>query len=773
MTVMRRRGSLKRRFEFVLGGVTGVLLFLMAGTLMYVRYRDQRKLLEDNALMFAQTTNEEICQQYRIYYRSGSYKFREIVRRTMAWNPDVHRLLIISVAGEVLYDTAESPDYNLQPDHPPRGLEDQALVAATAELTPRIFHARDPRLGSLLMIVSPFIEEWGRHPYSVLYVFTYESLDRTLRDMLVPTLGLLVLSLGVMALVAWGLAGRVARPIEILNQGVREFEHGRRAPLELRTSDEIEDLAESFNRMAARLEEHVRQLERANEELKTLDRLKTDLLANVSHELRTPLSAIRGYVEFMNDGNLGAITDQQARGLAICLRNIDRLNRTINMLLDFSRMELGRVVINVAPFRLDHLIRQIGASLEAELRKKSQRLTISLADDLPPVMADRERLTQVLENLLVNAIKFTPVSGEMWVSASPSADRKRVEVAVADSGIGIPAAERDRIFDKFYQVETSASRRFGGVGLGLAIVKSILDAHQVPITAGERPGGGTVFAFSLLASATRPSSTEITLPGIPTVPRPVRILAIDDDPDFLSFLGDSLKADGRDFLSATSAEEGLRLARTSSPSVILLDVHLPDRDGFAVLEALKADAATRDIPTLMVTVVNEKTEGFRLGAADYLVKPVEATALWEAVEHALGSRHPEDRPPVILVVDDEPDVTLYLSDLLSRRGYQVIAAQSGAEALQEVARRRPALILLDIMMPEMSGWEVLRRLRDSPHRDVPVIVLSARSEPGDAEVGLRLGAKRYISKTAGMEQLLAEIRDVLAAPPPAPSEVRS
>jgi signal transduction histidine kinase/DNA-binding response OmpR family regulator len=766
---MRRRGSLKRRFEFVLGGATGVLLFILAGTLILVRYRDQKKLLENNALMFAQTTNEEICQQYRIYYRSGSYKFREIVRRTMAWNPDIHRLLIISVAGEVLYDTAESPDYNLEPEHPARTLEDRSLLDATAELTPRIFHGRDPALGSLLMIVSPYIEEWGRHPYSVLYVFTYDSLDRTLREMIVPTLGLLVLSLAVMGLIAWGLAGRVVHPIEVLNQGVREFEQGRRAPLKLTTRDEIEDLAESFNRMAARLEEHVRRLERANEELKTLDRLKTDLLANVSHELRTPLSAIRGYVEFMNDGNLGAVTEQQARGLAICLRNIDRLNRTINMLLDFSRMELGRVVINVAPFRLDQLIRQIAASLEAELRKKNQRLTLSIAEGLPAVVADRERLTQVIENLMVNAIKFTPAGGELWVNASPSADRRKVDVEVADSGIGIPPSERERIFDKFYQVEASASRRFGGVGLGLAIVKSILDAHQVAIEARERPGGGTAFRFSLVASTTRPSSAEISVAEA-AAEHPVRILAIDDDADFLSFLGDSLRAEGREFVAARTADEGLHLARTASPSIILLDVHLPDRDGFEVLEALKADPATRDIPTVMVTVVNEKTEGFRLGADDYLVKPIEANVVLEAVERALGRRHPEDRIPVILVVDDEPDVTAYLKTLLTRRGYEVVTAVSGADALEAAYRYRPALILLDIMMPEMSGWEVLRRLRDSPLAEVPVIVLSARDEPGDAEEGYRLGARRYLTKSAGMDRLLAEIRTVIG-PPPRTSEV--
>ena len=760
LPVVRSR-PLKRRFELVLLTVTGVLLVLVAATMVLVRYRDQKKLLENTALMFAETTNDQICQQYRVYYHSGSYKFREIVRRTMAWNPDVHRILILSVAGQVLYDSSESMDYNLQTDHPPRRLSNARLVNATAELNAQVFHVADPN-GDLLMIVSPFIEEWGRHPYSVLYVFTYGSLDRTMRATALPIAALLSGSLIVMAIVARGLGTRVARPIEELTRGVRSFDEGqyrRGIPLS-GSSLEIEELSETFDRMATRLEEHVQKLETANEELKTLDRLKTDLLANVSHELRTPLSAIRGYVEFMNDGNLGPVSDEQGRALAICLRNIDRLNKNINMLLDFSRMELGRVAINPAPFRIDLLLRQTLASLEADVRKKKVTVVAEIADDLPAVVGDRERLMQVVENLVVNAVKFTPAGGTIWVRAEPDLSGRGVNVVVADSGIGIAAADRERIFAKFYQVEAGAARRFGGVGLGLAIVKSILDAHHIAIHVGERPGGGTVFRFTLpvAAAAGRPHP-EPAPPATLREAHPARILAIDDDADFLSYLVAALEGENREVLTAGSADQGLAIARTAAPDLILLDVFLPDRNGFEVLQALKADPATRSVPTLLVTVVNEKAEGFRLGAHNYLLKPVEGAVLLDAVETAIARRDP--RGATILVVDDEADVTSYLSTVLQSRGYTTIAASSGAEALSVGAERRPDLIILDVMMPGMTGWEVLRRLRDSALAEVPVIVLSARESPEDVAEGLRFGVRSYLGKTAGLDRLLSEVRAAL------------
>ncbi len=753
--------SLKRRFELVLAGVTGALLVLVAATMVFVRYRDQKKLLENNALMFSQTTDDQICQEYRVYYHSGSYKFREIVRRTMAWNEDVHRILILSVSGEVLYDSFESLDYNLQPEHPVRRLVDGRLLNASAELSSRVFHASDSHLGRILLIVSPYVEEWGRHQYSVLYVFTYRSLFRTMNAMVLPLGGLLLGSLLVMAIVARRLATRVARPIEELTRGVRSFDEGRYQEIRLAAASfEIDELAETFNRMAKRLEEHVQKLEHANEELKTLDRLKTDLLANVSHELRTPLSAIRGYVEFMGDGNLGPVSAEQARALSICLRNIDRLNRNINMLLDFSRMELGRVAINAAPFRIELLIRQIVTSLETEVRKKKVTFHVRVSDDLPPVLGDRERLTQVVENLVVNAIKFTPPGGDVWVEASFSRARREVEVTVADNGIGIEEEDRDRVFTKFYQVEAGAARRFGGVGLGLAIVKSILDAHNIPISIEARPGGGTRFRFALPVSAGRISEAAIAT----TAPAPARaatILAIDDDPDFLSYLTDSLESEGRTVAVATTAAQGIEMARAKPPELILLDVYLPDRNGFEVLKTLKDDPRTQHIPTLLVSVVNEKAEGFRLGAENYLLKPVEGGVLVEAVATALARSESLRRPSTILVVDDEPDVTGYLSDALTSQGYRATVASSGEEALSSLEIETPDLILLDLMMPGMTGWEVLRRLRDSSFAKIPVIVLSARDTPADVAKGVQFGVRSHLGKTAGLERLLSEIRNVV------------
>jgi DNA-binding response OmpR family regulator len=250
----------------------------------------------------------------------------------------------------------------------------------------------------------------------------------------------------------------------------------------------------------------------------------------------------------------------------------------------------------------------------------------------------------------------------------------------------------------------------------------------------------------------------------------VRILAIDDDADFLSYLVAALEGDGREVLTASTAEKGLAIARAAGPDLILLDVFLPDRSGFEVLQALKTDAATRSIPTLLVTVVNEKPEGFRLGAHNYLLKPVEGAVLVQAVETALARRDPSEA--TILVVDDEPDVTSFLSSVLRSRGYTTIAAGSGAEALELGAQHRPDLIILDVTMPGMTGWEVLRRLRESALADVPVIVLSARENPDDVAEGLQLGVRSYLGKTAGLDRLLAEVRAALE-PHAGPAEASS
>jgi signal transduction histidine kinase len=414
--------------------------------------------------------------------------------------------------------------------------------------------------------------------------------QRVLTTSILPTLLAVAVALVVMAGFSMWLAGRVTRPVRTLTEGVRLFSAGRDHQLiDIRTGDELEELGESFNRMAERIRQQVEKLENANKELSTLDRMKTDLLANVSHELRTPLAAIRGYVEFIQEGQLGPITEAQRKGMDVCLRNAERLTKTINMLLDFSRMELGRVTIRPSPFQIGRLIAQVASGMESEAKKRKVKLTVRVPRDLQPVDADRDRLTQVLENLVTNALKFTPEGGDVQIAAQmvgPAGAPARVEITVADSGTGIPKEERARIFDKFYQSDATATRKFGGIGLGLAIVKSILEAHQSEITVDDRPGGGSVFRFSLPAVEARTES-GIFEGLLPVEGGSAEILAIDDDADFLSVIKETLSKQGYSVKTARTAAEGLAAAREKPPRLVLLDIRLPDRDGLDVLQALK------------------------------------------------------------------------------------------------------------------------------------------------------------------------------------------
>lgn len=636
MTPLRR--SLRGRFALIFSALMGALLLAVSGTLILVRVRDHRDLLETYAAGFAKATNNQLCNAWRLYYRSGAYKFRDIVRNTMGLNEDLHRLFILSVSGEVLFDSMESPDLMLLPELPRRRLADPELVTVAGLQDDWIDRRELAGVGKVMMVSSPYFEEWGRHPYSVLYIFKYDKIWQRVASDLRSTLFLVLLALATVAAFASWMAGRVARPLLTLTAGVRAFSEGKPGSLpRVRTGDEIETLAEAFSRMAERIQQQVERLETANRELATLDRMKTDLLANVSHELRTPLAAIRGYVEFIQEGQLGPTTDAQRKGLEVCLRNSERLTKTINMLLDFSRMELGRVPIRTAPFQIGRLVAQVVAGIESEARKRSIRLVAVVDRSLKPVDGDRDRLTQVLENLITNALKFTPDGGEVEVGARPVRAAGRVEVWVSDTGIGIPPEERARVFEKFYQTDGSATRKFGGIGLGLAIVKSILDAHGAGIVVDERPGGGTVFRFSLPVAETRTES-GVFHGLLPADGDAANVLAIDDDADFLLILKETLEKHGFSVRTATTAEEGLAAARERPPLLIVLDIRLPDRDGLDLLHELREDAATRETPILIASVVDERLEGLRLGAVEYLVKPIDRGKLVEAAVRALHSR---------------------------------------------------------------------------------------------------------------------------------------
>ena len=503
-----RLNSLKTRTAVAIASVIVAILVANAVYLILTKRAELRKQTEDQALKFALLTRDRIGSSYETYDTQG-FKFRELMREMLGLNPDVERIQIIDVDGRIRFDSTEMGDSGSHGggDPPERRLVDPERLAAVKAVSDTTLRGKDAAGGDTLEIVTPYREEWGRHNLSVAYRVTFRNLEPAIARLVYLTVVLTLASIVVSVLVAVGLARRITKPLEALTSGAKDLAEGhvdRR--LSITSHDELEILAETFNHMTGRLKENVEQLEESNkklaavnEELKELDRMKSDLLANVSHELRTPLTAIKGYTDYILARRLGAITEKQEKGLVVVQRNLERLSKTINALLDFSRMDVGRIALNLQPFPLGPLLDQIVTALRSELEKKGLKLTTDVERGLPPVIADREKVSAVLENLIINALKFTPEGGRITVSASRagSPGRPSARICVADTGVGIAPEQIAKIFNRFHQVDTSSTRRFGGVGLGLAIVKSILDAHGTSITVESEIGRGTTFAFVL------------------------------------------------------------------------------------------------------------------------------------------------------------------------------------------------------------------------------------------------------------------------------------
>jgi signal transduction histidine kinase/DNA-binding response OmpR family regulator len=773
-----RLNSLKTRTAVASASLIVTLLVANALYLILNKRQDVRRDIENRATLFALLTRTPICVGYETYYASGFYKFRELMRDHLRLEPDVEKVLIINVNGKILFDSSELDETSPHSEGgtSERWVEDTVRLEAIKRLEPTPIRGRDSQGAETLEIIAPYIEDWGRHRLSVSYLISYKNLRPQTLAQIYTAGGLTLLAIVLSVLAGLALASRITRPVEELTAGAKDIAEGHfDRKLSIRSNDEIQILAETFNYMTDRLKENVEKLEESNkklamvnEELKELDRMKSDLLANVSHELRTPLTAIKGYTDYIKEGKLGPISEKQEKGLLVVQRNLERLSKSINALLDFSRMDVGRIVLNIQPFSLPQLVEQIVTTLRSELEKKRLTFSAAIDADLPQVIADREKVSQVLENLVINAMKFTPEGGRITIAAQRATGpgRPSVEIRVADTGIGIPRDQLGKIFTRFHQVDGSTTRRFGGVGLGLAIVKSILDAHGSTIAVDSEEGRGTAFRFALplldKAAAEVPAREERggerRAQGM--------VLVVDDDPEVLRRMRTDLEEEGFSVLTAATAEEGADLATRRHPSVILLDLLLPDRSGLDLLRSLKEDAATREIPVLVVSIANDGPRALSLGAAECLLKPVDRDAIISRVRRLLngsgGTR------PTVLVVDDEPDTVDFLRDTLRHEGFEILVAYDGREALDLMARRRPDLVLLDIMMPELSGFEVLEAMgRNESMAGIPVVVLTARGDEVDAQKGLALGARRYMSKPFDVRALVAEVRRHLGGLGPA------
>jgi signal transduction histidine kinase/DNA-binding response OmpR family regulator len=774
-----RLNSLKTRTALALSSVIVGILVFNAISLILTKRAELRKNIRSEAVTFALLTRAPICSGYDLYYASGFYKFRELIRDLLKMNDDVVRIQIINVTGQVVFDSEELDEVGGQrwQGGAPRWVQEPERLEAVKKLDYTLLPGKDAEGEENLEIVAPYLEDWGRHKLSVSYLVSYRRLNPNIDALVWATGGLTLFSMLAAILVAVGLSSRITKPLEKLTAGAKDIAEGHfDRHLDIRSNDELQILAETFNHMTGRLKENVEQLEESNkklaavnEELKELDRMKSDLLANVSHELRTPLTAIKGYTDYILERKLGTITEKQEKGLVVVQRNLERLSKSINALLDFSRMDMGRIALNIQPFSLLGLVEQIQTTVRSELEKKHLSFHAELEPDLPAVIADREKLSAVLENLIINAIKFTPEGGRLTVAAARTPDEgvagaRSVEIRVSDTGIGIPSDQLSRIFNRFHQVDGSSTRRFGGVGLGLAIVKSIVEAHGSAIHVDSREGRGTTFRFRLPLLAEKPAS-----PGRPErTEAPAEeglILVVDDEPEVVRTLKAYLEEEGLAVVAAGTAAEGQALARDRRPDVILLDLLLPDRSGLELLQSLKKDPATRTIPVLVVSVMNDAVRGLTLGAAEYLVKPLDAAVVVRTVHRLLDGS--PGRDPLVLVVDDEPDTADLIRDTLRAEGFRTQVAHHGRQAVELIGRKRPDLVILDTKMPERSGFLVLEALAADPSTaGIPVLVLTARGDEQDVKRGLALGARRYMSKPFDVTALIAEVRRHLGSQEP-------
>lgn len=495
-------------------------------------------------------------------------------------------------------------------------------------------------------------------------------------------------------------------------------------------------------------------------ELREIEDMKTEFVSTVSHELRTPLTSIKGSIGLILGGVAGEVHDEIAELLTIAQNNTDRLIKLINEMLDVSKIESGKIQMNKESVSLDTLVKKALEGIKSYANECQVKLKCQIPEYMPLVLADRDRIDQVITNLLSNAIKFTPAGGV--VSLEVDDEPGFVTISVADTGIGIPHGQLEKIFDKFHQVDQSSIRQRGGTGLGLSICYAIVSEHGGKIWAESTEGEGSAFYFSLpkLAGLVRVRGEEeqtSMLARLEQFQERVRhrqetrvegktVLICDDDPTAVRELKSYLEKEGFDCIEAYSGREAVEIAKRTKVDAITLDIIMPGLDGFQVVNLLKGDPATDSIPIVFVSVLKDKAnKEISLGVQDWLVKPVDEARVLRSINSAIGQK--KERP-VVLAVDDDRDTVKLLTTMIERAGYAAETAYDGQEAIDKINTFKPDLIILDIMMPGLDGFQVVSLLREKNWTNrIPVLVLTAKELNPLEKKLLHLGMTKFLTKS--------------------------
>ena len=503
-------------------------------------------------------------------------------------------------------------------------------------------------------------------------------------------------------------------------------------------------------------------LVRAKEEAERASKFKDQFLSTMSHELRTPLNAVLGFSDLLADERYGSLNERQRRFVSNIHTGGQHLLKLISDILDLSKIEAGRMVLALQDVPVEAAFAEVLNALRPLADKKSQIFSQQAQPGLA-VRADETRFKQILLNLLGNAIKFTPAGGRIELVARQVDALVRVEVR--DNGPGIPAEEQKRIFDAFYRLRKSGETT-EGTGLGLAITQRLVELHGGQLGLESEPGQGSCFYFSLPieAAAVRGTASRETKPRARASELP-RILVIEDDPASGQLFQSQLTSSGYEAVLCDQPKRAAEIAAELQPSAITLDLLMPPINGWELLLQLKGDPRTRSIPVMVVTIVDQPAMGVTLGADEYLVKPVDKAALLAAVERCLGARGgaPPARP--ILVVEDDAPTREVIRELLGARGYAVANAADGAQARDWVEANLPELVILDLVLPEVSGFELLAEWRASPRTaDIPVFVLTGKDLSHEEEKYLRNHAESLFRKQQPWQEALVKQLQRVVAP---------
>lgn len=551
------------------------------------------------------------------------------------------------------------------------------------------------------------------------------------------------------------------------------------------------ELHELNEKLEEKVIERTRDLEKANMELERSNRLKSQFIATMSHELRTPLNSILGFSELLMDEVFGTLTDKQKRYANNVYSSGSHLLQLINNILDIAKIESGKMELHYEAFSVRQAISEVETVIKPLADKKNQKLSITINDKVSIIKADKVKFKQILYNLLSNAVKFTNDGHDIFLEAdiisgddrfhflkNPSicpGSESCLRVSVTDTGIGIKKEDHEKIFSEFEQVDSSFSRRYEGTGLGLALTKKLVELHGGAISVESAEGKGSRFTVVV------PLFDVTTMEEAAKIQELVReepvydvdvskkrrgdaplMLVVEDDPSTSELLTLYLAQGGYRVAHAYNGDTAINRIRELKPFAVILDVMLPGKDGWEILQEMKSDPEIKDIPVVISSVIDNRELGFTLGASDYLVKPVDRITLLKKLEELSFATKKGRRLVNILCIDDHDEVLELLASILEPVGYNVITANSGRQGIEKAIAYRPDLIILDLMMPEVDGFEAAQILKSNPSTmDIPILILTAKDLSVDDRLRLAGKIENCIQKSHfTKEDLLMHIRDL-------------